>query len=94
MKLEGGNVNTSNLRHFNALRADLRDALARSGWHSLLAELAGIAERCGQTAVADGLALLATETAPPPLGKGDPRSPAEVAAAWAALGAKQTGAEA
>ncbi len=66
--------------------AELRDLLARFGWATTLAVLRDHAARDGRDALADGLAILEESARPAPPGAGDPRSPEQIAAAWAALG--------
>ncbi len=65
--------------------AELRDLLGRFGWATTLAVLRDHAVRDGREALADGLSVLEETARPAPPGAGDPRSPEEVAAAWAAL---------
>ena len=67
------------------LNAELRTLLGYWGWHTVLLTLAALAGNDERAAVAEGLHTLAEQVAPPRPGAGDPRSPEELAAAWARL---------
>ena len=67
------------------LTAELRALLGYWGWHTVLLTFAALAGSDERVAVAAGLHTLAEQIAPPRPGAGDPRSPEEMAAAWARL---------
>ena len=67
------------------LTTELRALLGYWGWHAVLLTFAALAGNDDRGAVAEGLRTLADQVAPPKPGVGDPRSPEEMAAAWAKL---------
>lgn len=67
------------------LTTELRSLLEYWGWHKLLLTFAALASSDDRGAIAEGLHTLAEQVSPPKPGVGDPRSPEEMAAAWAKL---------